>query len=96
MNNMQNGSVRTFQKYIQSHTYTGLAKIFVRKNGPNDFTLVFQYLDQPYYNFSASSLPSRVWTDPRMAWVHQSRNIVRFMTRDALVSPNTPRRARNV
>lgn len=89
---MNIGSVRTLQRNIVSRQYTGLAKIFVRKVAPNNYTIIMQYRDQPMFAYTARTLPSWVWMSPAHAWLQQPWSTVQFLTRNAVITPNTPTR----
>ena len=89
---MNVGSVRTYLRDIVSHQYTGPAKIFVRKEGPNNYTMIFKYSNQPLFNHSASSLPGWVWVHPGHAYLHQPWSMVQSVTQNGILMPNTPRR----
>jgi len=88
MNNMNIGSVKTFRNNLQTR---GPVKIFIKKFGINIYNLIIQYRGEPWFRYTASSLPEHVWVSP-IAWQGVTRNNVSVVITNGFPEPGTPRR----
>ena len=85
---MNVGSVRTVNGRQSNGTRV---RMFVKKLGPNSFTLFIQESNKPFFNRNASSLTNAEWAQAQ--WHGITRNdLIQVLGANYISHPSTPRR----